>query len=540
MTVRGAGLGIGGTSDQFQYVYLGVTGDVDIRVRLSDLDAVNPGAAAGLMIRESLNATSRSAAILLSAEQIFAFQWRAKTSGKAAQTTGALQAAPAFLRLVRQGNVFRGYSSPTGAAWTLVGSATITMNTNAYVGLAVTGDDPNQAATATFSNLAVDATPTPTVPPPWTARDISGPVVTGSATASSGIFTVTGSGNICCTSDQFQFVYQPITGDTQIIALVSSLQAADPWSKGGVMIRSALTGSSAHASVMTAGADGSNGFFTRSRPSTGASSDDGAISGGGTPRWLRLVREGTVFSGYLSADGSHWTLVGTDTISMPATVYVGLVVTSRKATALSTAKFSNVAISQPASSNTPPTVSMSSPQAGATYAAPASIPLGATAGDVDGSVSGVAFYAGTQLVGSATASPFSATWSSVPAGTYTLKAVATDNAGATSTSAAITVSVTAAPQPPTILPATLVFVPGADYATNADSVTVQLHRGADAITAAPVASRNLGKPAVAGGEVSVDISPLVDPLAAGTYYAVVVTTGPGGSTPSSPSPVFSK
>jgi hypothetical protein len=38
----------------------------------------------------------------------------------------------------------------------------------------------------------------------------------------------------------------------------------------------------------------------------------------------------------------------------------------------------------------------------------------------------------------------------------------------------------------------------------------------------------------------VDISTLVDPLPAGSYNAVVVSTGPGGSTPSSPSPVFSK
>jgi hypothetical protein len=79
-------------------------------------------------------------------------------------------------------------------------------------------------------------------------------------------------------------------------------------------------------------------------------------------------------------------------------------------------------------------------------------------------------------------------------------------------------------------------VPPTDYATNVTSVTVQLRRGADPVTAAPVATRNLSKPGVVGGEVSVDISTLVNPLAAGSYYAVVVTTGSGGSTPSKPSP----
>jgi len=90
------------------------------------------------------------------------------------------------------------------------------------------------------------------------------------------------------------------------------------------------------------------------------------------------------------------------------------------------------------------------------------------------------------------------------------------------------------------LPSTLIFVPPTDYATNVTSTTVELRRSTDAVSAAPVASRSLGKPAVVSGEVSVDISTLVDPLAAGSYYAVIVTIGPGGSTTSSPSGTFAK
>jgi chitinase len=223
---------------------------------------------------------------------------------------------------------------------------------------------------------------------------------------------------------------------------------------------------------------------------------------------------------------------------MPATVYVGLAVTSHTTTATATATFSNVAVSAPTSSNTPPTVSISAPASGASYTAPANIPISATAGDMDGSVARVDFYAGTQLMGSATASPFATTWSSVPAGTYTLTAVATDNEGATATSQPISVTVTAAPI--VTLPTTLVFVPSLDYATNVDSYTVELRRSVDNLTASPVAARNLGAPAVVGGEISLDISTLVDTLPSGSYYGVVVAIGPGGSTPSSPSAVFSK
>jgi hypothetical protein len=86
----------------------------------------------------------------------------------------------------------------------------------------------------------------------------------------------------------------------------------------------------------------------------------------------------------------------------------------------------------------------------------------------------------------------------------------------------------------------MVFGAPKDYATNVDSYTVELRRSGDAVTAPPIATGNLGKPAVIGGEISLDISSLVDPLPAGSYYAVVVSRGPGGSTPSGPSAVFSK
>jgi regulation of enolase protein 1 (concanavalin A-like superfamily) len=536
ITVRGTGVDIGGTSDQFHFVYQATAGDVDIRLRIADLQSVNPGAKAGLMIRGSLTDNAKHAFILVSAQEGLAFQWRSKTSRTSAQVSGAAAAPPVWVRLVRQRNLFSAYSSPTGAAWTFIGSATINMSSNAYVGLAVTSHDPGQTATASFSSLAFGFRPPSSLPSAWAAGDVGSPALPGSASESGGTFTVRGAGeDISDTSDQFHFVYQPVMGDIDIVARVASLQATDGWSKAGVMIREALTGPAAHASMF---ATGSKGWALQRRLSAGGSSYSTPGDAGDAPGWVRLVREGNLFSAYQSQDGSQWTLVGTDTISMPAIVYVGLAVTSHNTAAIATATFSNVVISAPESSNAPPTVSLSDPAAGASYTAPANISISATAGDVDGFVTRVDFYAGTQLVGSATASPFTVTWSNVPAGTYSLAAVATDNEDETWTSVPITVTVAAAPTLP--LPTTLLFVPPLDYATNVDSCTVELRRAGDAVTASPVATRNLGKPAVVGGEISVDISTLVDPLPAGSYYAVVVSTGPGVSTPSNPSAVFSK
>jgi hypothetical protein len=74
--------------------------------RLADLDGVNPGASAGLMMREALSATSKSFSVLLLASRDLRFSGVPRTVGAATQTTGALQAAPAWFRLVRQGNKF--------------------------------------------------------------------------------------------------------------------------------------------------------------------------------------------------------------------------------------------------------------------------------------------------------------------------------------------------------------------------------------------------------------------------------------------------
>lgn len=92
--------------------------------------------------------------------------------------------------------------------------------------------------------------------------------------------------------------------------------------------------------------------------------------------------------------------------------------------------------------NTPPTASLTAPVNNATYTAPASITLAATAADTDGTVAQVAFYNGSTLLGTDTSSPYSFSWANVAAGTYTLTTRATDNAGAVTTSAAVSVTVT--------------------------------------------------------------------------------------------------
>jgi Big-like domain-containing protein len=107
--------------------------------------------------------------------------------------------------------------------------------------------------------------------------------------------------------------------------------------------------------------------------------------------------------------------------------------------------------------NTPPTVKITAPLNGTTFTAPAQIMISADASDADGSIETVEFFQGSTKLGEDTSAPYEFAWSNVAAGDYSLTAKATDNAGATSTSAAVGVNVTkpvGLPAAPTKLQAT--------------------------------------------------------------------------------------
>jgi hypothetical protein len=92
-------------------------------------------------------------------------------------------------------------------------------------------------------------------------------------------------------------------------------------------------------------------------------------------------------------------------------------------------------------SNLPPSVSVTAPIDGASATVGASIAVSATATDVDGSVAKVEFFADSYKIGESLAAPYGMLWSGATVGAHTLTAVATDDAGATKTSALVTVLV---------------------------------------------------------------------------------------------------
>jgi len=91
--------------------------------------------------------------------------------------------------------------------------------------------------------------------------------------------------------------------------------------------------------------------------------------------------------------------------------------------------------------NQPPSVAITNPANGAVFAAPWTGTLHADATDGDGSVTNVQFFNGLVSLGQVASPPFDLGVTNLAAGTYTLKAVASDNAGATNASAIVTATV---------------------------------------------------------------------------------------------------
>jgi len=219
------------------------------------------------------------------------------------------------------------------------------------------------------------------------------------------------------------------------------------WSKGGVMIREALAAGSTQA---TAFASSAKGYAFQRRATTNGLSTSTSGTATAPPGWVRIKRSGNLFTAYQSTDGVNWTVIGSDTIAMANTVYVGLAATSHTISASTTVKADTLKITTN-STNQSPTVTLGGPANGATFTAPATVALAATASDPEKQMAKVEFYSGATLLATDTSAPYSFSWTSVPAGTYTLTAKAYDAAGASGTSAAVTVTVgSAANQPPTV------------------------------------------------------------------------------------------
>ncbi len=150
-TVKGAGVDVYGPNDQQQIAYKSLTGDGTIIARVTSQTNTDPNAKAGVIIKDSPKTGSNYAATLSypSGDTRFHYNFATSVHG------GTLTSPNIWLKLVRSGNTLTSSTSPNGTTWTQVGSATVTLNTTALVGLFVSSLTPSTLGTATFDNVSV-------------------------------------------------------------------------------------------------------------------------------------------------------------------------------------------------------------------------------------------------------------------------------------------------------------------------------------------------------------------------------------------------
>ena len=224
----------------------------------------------------------------------------------------------------------------------------------------------------------------------WENTDIGTPEVKGTASLVDGVLTIKGAGKIGASEgsnknlrpelsnaadDDFHFVYQQMEGNVEIVTRFDSYTPVDNHTFQGLMFRSSLEDDAAMAALgftmvkvdettiwssfmVNREADGGNvQDISETIDSPEAAAKAGIPLIANLPfkegndylgTWLKLSREGDDFTGYVSSDGLVWQKVGTLTVDLPDTAYVGFAVDANRAgndlINYGTAKFSNIEI----------------------------------------------------------------------------------------------------------------------------------------------------------------------------------------------------
>jgi regulation of enolase protein 1 (concanavalin A-like superfamily) len=160
-TVVSTGSDIWNNSDQFRFVYKTLSGNGSITAKVESLTRSDAWSKAGVMIRESLDAGSKHASVVVTPDNSCSQQYRNATSGASASTdwTGTAVKAPYWVRVTRTGSAFKTETSPDGKTWKALGNdQNITMTANVYIGLCVTSHNPAAYSAAEFSNVSTTGT----------------------------------------------------------------------------------------------------------------------------------------------------------------------------------------------------------------------------------------------------------------------------------------------------------------------------------------------------------------------------------------------
>ncbi len=143
------------SADSFHFAFKNLAGNGQIVARIAAFQYTDPWAKAGLMIRENTSAGAKCVFMAFTGQGGSVLQSRAAADNLSASVDGAAVKVPQWVKLVRQGDNFDGYTSADGADWDAVGHVTIPMNKNLLIGLAVTAHNNSVVNSTLFDAVTI-------------------------------------------------------------------------------------------------------------------------------------------------------------------------------------------------------------------------------------------------------------------------------------------------------------------------------------------------------------------------------------------------
>jgi hypothetical protein len=395
--IKGSGGDIWGQTDGFHFLHRPVRGDLEMVARLASMERPNQDAKAGLMFRETTATDSRNVSLLVFPGQArpdgtvmpgkgSRLQFRDKRvdtltgfADLVSVRSGTADAPPMWLRLSRRGNLFEGFVSGDGLTWLKDGEATLASSpAELLAGLAVTSHTSSDASLAVFEGLRLTAL----TDAAWAHAELG--TLGGFAAGAPRGFELSNAGRgLSNDEDGVTFVHRrnQHLGDVEITARVTELRyTGNRPARVGLMLRGMLRGDARMVAFVVElsptrqryrlqrrAQDGGNVSTTEDMtlpppPDAGASADLAPAGGGSdsgpdaaatpamtlAPVWLKLVRVGHRFVGFVSSNGRTWrAAVDLPSFVVASNAFVGVALTSGDEGATASGRIENLTIAAP-------------------------------------------------------------------------------------------------------------------------------------------------------------------------------------------------
>ena len=333
------------------------------QVSATGVSATVPSAASGL--------TATAAAATASTSTSVNLKWTETSTTETGFRIERSTAGGAFTAIGTVAANATTYADTTAAASTAYGYRVIAFNGVGDAAASATGTVTTPAPTATPVPPTPPVTPTPT--PSLGSADIGNPTPAGqvaTVTAGKDYNVTVGGADIYGTLDSFNYLYAQKTGDFDVAVHVTGLTSVDPSTMAGIMVRESLASGARNIHVKVR----PQGYRVTYRTATNGQT---AATGSGTAdllnSYVRLQRVGNVVNSYGSSDGQNWTLLGSVTMSLGSTVYVGLATCGKSTTTAATAQYRNYGDTANVTAAAAPPVVVTTPPPATTPTMPATV-----------------------------------------------------------------------------------------------------------------------------------------------------------------------